>query len=51
MLKERSKIRNLRIAEAKAKAESRAAMIDIVSIIGTCSIIFVVVMAIAGIVV
>ena len=51
MLKERSKIRNLRIAEAKAKAESRAAMIDIVSIIGTCSIIFVVVMAIAGMVV
>ena len=51
MLKERSKIRNLRIAEAKAKAESRAAIIDIVSIIGTCSIIFIVVMAIAGIVV
>jgi len=51
MLKERTKIRNMRIAEAKAKAETRAAIIDIVSIIGTCLIIFVVVMGIAGIVV
>ena len=41
MIKERSKIRNLRIAEAKAKAESRAAMIDIVAIVGTFSAIFV----------
>ena len=33
MLRERTKLRNMRIAEAKQKAEARAAMIDI-SIIG-----------------
>jgi len=41
MLRERTKIRNMRIAEAKAKAEARAAMIDIVAIIGTFAVIFV----------
>ncbi len=51
MLKERTKIRNMRIADAKAKAETRAAMIDIAAIIGTCLTIFVVVMTIAGIVI
>ena len=46
---ERSRIRNLRIAEAKQKAQSRAAMIDIVAIIGTFLVIFIAVMAITSV--
>lgn len=48
-LRERARLRNLRIAEAKQKAESRAAMIDIAAIIGTFTVIFVVVMAITSV--
>jgi len=49
MIKERSRIRNMRIAEAKQKAQSRAAMIDIAAIIGTFAVIFIVVMAITSV--
>ena len=48
-LRERARLRNLRIAEAKQKAESRAAMIDIAAIIGTFAVIFIVVMAITSV--
>ena len=51
MLKERTKIRNMRIAEAKAKAETRAAMIDIVAIVGTFSVLFVAAMFIINLVI
>jgi len=51
MLKERTKIRNMRIAEAKAKAETRAAMIDIVAIVGTFSALFVSAMFIINLVI
>ena len=49
MLRERTKIRNMRIAEAKAKAEARAAMIDIVAIIGTFVAVFVAAMLIINV--
>ena len=49
MLRERVKIRNIRIAEAKAKAQSRAAMIDIFAIIGTLAALFAAVMAITSV--
>ena len=49
MIKERGRIRNMRIAEAKQKAQSRAAMIDIAAILGTFTVIFVVVMAITSV--
>ena len=49
MLRERVKIRNIRIAEAKAKAQSRAAMIDIFAIIGTFAFLFAAVMAITSV--
>ena len=49
MIKERSRIRNMRIAEAKQKAQSRAAMIDIAAILGTFTVIFIVVMAITSV--
>jgi hypothetical protein len=49
MLKERTKIRNMRIADAKAKAETRAAMIDVAAIIGTVATVFVVAMAITSV--
>jgi len=49
MLRERTKIRNMRIAEAKAKAEARAAMIDIVAIIGTFAAVFVAAMLIINV--
>ena len=49
MIKERSRIRNMRIAEAKQKAQSKAAMIDIAAIIGTFAVIFIVVMAITSV--
>ena len=39
----------MRIAEAKQKAQSRAAMIDIAAILGTFTVIFVVVMAITSV--
>ena len=48
-LRERARLRNLRIAEAKQKAESRAAMIDIAAIVGTFAVIFIVVMAITSV--
>src|SRR6056300_1923089 len=48
MLRERTKIRNMRIADAKAKAETRAAMIDVAAIIGTVATVFVVAMAITS---
>ena len=51
MLRERTKIRNMRIAEAKAKAEARAAMIDIVAIVGTFSALFVSAMLIINVVI
>src|SRR5210317_610701 len=49
MLKERTKIRNMRIADAKAKAETRAAMIDVAAIIGIVGTGFVVAMAITSV--
>jgi hypothetical protein len=48
-IRERARLRNLRIAEAKQKAQSRAAMIDIVAIIGTFLVIFIAVMAITSV--
>ena len=51
MIKERSRIRNMRIAEAKQKAQSKAAMIDIAAIIGTFAVIFVIGMVITSVVV
>jgi len=48
-IRERARLRNLRIAEAKQKAQSRAAMIDIAAIIGTFAVIFIVVMAITSV--
>jgi hypothetical protein len=51
MLRERIKIRNMRIADARAKAQSRAAMIDIVVIVGTFTVLFVIGMAITSVVV
>jgi len=51
MLRERTKIRNMRIAQAREKAQSRAAMIDIVVIVGTFTVLFVVGMAITSVVV
>jgi len=50
-LRERARIRNLRIAEAKQKAQSRAAMIDIAAIIGTFAVIFVIGMIITSVIV
>ena len=49
VIKERGRIRNMRIVEAKQKAQSRAAMIDIAAIIGTFAVIFIVVMAITSV--
>ena len=49
MLRERIKIRNMRIADARAKAQSRAAMIDVVAIVGTFTVLFVVGMAITSV--
>ena len=51
MLRERTKIRNMRIAQAREKAQSRAAMIDIVVIVGTFTVLFVIGMAITSVVV
>ena len=48
-IRERARLRNLRIAEAKQKAQSRAAMIDIAAILGTFTVIFIVVMAITSV--
>lgn len=50
-LRERARLRNLRIAEAKQKAQSRAAMIDIAAIIGTFAVIFVIGMLVTSVVV
>jgi len=49
MLRERTKIRNMRIAQAREKAQSRAAMIDVVAIVGTFTVLFVVGMAITSV--
>jgi hypothetical protein len=49
MLRERTKIRNMRIAQAREKAQSRAAMIDIVVIVGIFAVLFVVGMAIISV--
>jgi hypothetical protein len=49
MLRERTKLRNMRIAEAKQKAEARAAMIDISIIGGLMLGIFTIVMAITSV--
>ena len=49
MLRERIKIRNMRIADARAKAQSRAAMIDVVAIVGTFTVLFVIGMAITSV--
>jgi|TARA_R100000482_G_scaffold123219_1_gene72694 hypothetical protein len=49
MIKERARIRNMRIAEAKQKAQNKAAMIDIAAILGTFAVIFIVVMAITSV--
>jgi hypothetical protein len=49
MLRERTKIRNRRIAQAREKAQSRAAMIDIVAIIGTFVAVFVAAMLIINV--
>ena len=51
MLRERTKIRNRRIAQAREKAQSRAAMIDIVAIVGTFSALFVSAMFIISVVI
>ena len=48
-IRERARLRNLRIAEAKQKAQSKAAIIDIAAIIGTFAVIFIVVMAITSV--
>jgi len=48
-IRERARLRNLRIAEAKQRAQSRAAMIDIVAIIGTFAVIFVIGMLITSV--
>ena len=50
-IREIARLRNLRIAEAKQKAQSRAAMIDIAAIIGTFAVIFVIGMIITSVVV
>ncbi len=49
MLRERIKIRNMRIADARAKAQSRAAMVDIVVIVGVFTVLFVVGMVITSV--
>jgi molecular chaperone GrpE (heat shock protein) len=49
MLRERTKIRNMRIAQAREKAQSRAAMIDVVAIVGTFTVLFVIGMAITSV--
>ena len=49
MIKERTRIRNMRIAEAREKAQSRAAMIDLAAILGTFVVIYVVAMAITSV--
>ena len=49
MIKERSRIRNMRIAEAKQKAQSRAAMIDIAAIIVTFAVIFIIGMLVTSV--
>jgi hypothetical protein len=49
MLRERTKLRNMRIAEAKQKAEARAAMIDISIIGGLLLGIFTIVMVVTSV--
>jgi len=49
MIRERTKLRNMRIAEAKQKAEARAAMIDISIIGGLLLGIFTIVMVITSV--
>jgi hypothetical protein len=49
MLRERVKIRNMRIADARAKAQSRAAMVDIVVIVGVFTVLFAVGMVITSV--
>jgi hypothetical protein len=49
MLRERTKIRNRRIAQAREKAQSRAAMIDIVAIRGPFAAVFVAAMLIINV--
>jgi len=49
MLRERIKIRNMRIADARAKAQSRAAMVDIVVIVGVFTVLFAVGMVITSV--
>ena len=49
MIKERTRIRNMRIAAAREKAQSRAAMIDLAAILGTFVVIYVVAMAITSV--
>ena len=48
-IRERARLRNMRIAEAKARAQSKAAMLDILAIIGTIATVFVVAMAITSV--
>ena len=49
MIRERAKIRNLRITAAKQKAQNRAAMIDIAVIGGVLSLLMVTVLAITSV--
>tara|TARA_R100000951_G_scaffold51233_1_gene43238 strand:- start:3131 stop:3601 length:471 start_codon:yes stop_codon:yes gene_type:complete len=48
-IRERARLRNMRIAEAKARAQSKAAMLDILAIIGTIAAVFIVAMAITSV--
>ena len=48
-IRERARLRNMRIAEAKARAQSKAAMLDILAIIGTIATVFIVAMAITSV--
>lgn len=49
MIKERGRIRNMRIAEAKKKAEARAAMIDLSIIGGLLVALFLVIMVVTSV--
>lgn len=49
MIRERAKIRNLRITEAKQKAQNRAAMIDIAVIGGILGLLMVIVLTITSV--
>ena len=49
MIRERAKIRNLRIAAARQKAQNRATMIDLAVIFGILSFSVVVILAVTSV--